>query len=305
MHDQREKDTINILMNIDNFFGEHRGRLAPVLFFLGASGLPILVIALLFWGKIPFWLLIVGGALWTGRMALYFLCHENEKLELFMQSLKDGYATVEDMVRITNRSSDGLIEYENGTVAYILSAYCMTYAEDDELSIDMESFLNKLKDYEFDITCQLVVNEFRLQDRLDRMSVYKQEDIVKERMNFYILQDEFCDANSELYRINFIVKTYKSNAKALRLKLDEIVKSSSSSVFKTIYICDKYQANDVLSRDVCTNVDLDKMLLQKYHSEEYYGSKVLYYGDDVPEKLKPEKEVSGISNRRVHFKEGE
>ena len=53
------------------------------------------------------------------------------------------YATANDMVRVAQIFDDGLIEYINGHVSYILTGYCMTYMDDVSFTLDFEEFLKQ------------------------------------------------------------------------------------------------------------------------------------------------------------------
>lgn len=294
-----KKDKINVLMNIDSYFGEHQGRLGPMLVFLCVSAVPFIVYIFLFSRIIPLKLMLILEVLFTIRMALFILGKENEKLEIYKKAREDEFATANDLIRTAHVHDDGLIEYENGRVAYIISAFTTTYFSDSVLSIDLERFLSQLKDYEHDEYCHLVVDEFRLQDEMESMSVYEDKELMKERIMFYIDQDTYCSEKSELYRINILVKASKYDWKVLRTALDGVIKSEYAKVFKVCYICNKDQASMVMSRDICAYIDIADMLKGKYHNEDYYGSRVLFYGDDIPEEYKTKKDKVDMEERRV------
>lgn len=306
MQGGREKEKINILMNIENYFGEHTGSMKYTLYFLAASAAPILLYAMFLLPCIPFKWAIVVEVIWIARMALLFLGREDKKLEVYLRSVNDEYAVADDLVNVVFVHDDGLIEYANGSVCYIISGFCSTYAEDDDMAMDMEEFIKKLSIWQFDTMCHLVVDEDKLQNDMDNMSVYKDTEMMKERMAFYIEQDEACSKRTMLYRVNFAVHASKYDWKNLRVSLEELLYSSAANVFSKVYICDKEQAYDVCSRDLCMNINLEQMLLTKYKNDSFDGSKVLFYGDDVPEKYREPEEEVGLTDRRVsYFKNGE
>lgn len=296
---QKDKDTINVLMNIDSYFGEHQGRMAPMMTFLFASAAPFIFYVFFLTAFIPLKWILIFEVFWTGRMALFFIGHENEKLAQFKQQREDEYANADDLIRQSYIHEDGLIEYYNGTVAYIISAFTTTYFSDNGLSIDLEEFLSKLKQYEYDIYGHLFYDEFRLQDNLEQMSVYTDKEMLKERIAFYILQDKYSEDHTMLYRINIVVRASKYDWKNLRETVTALVHSSYSDVFKECFICNRDQVSDVVSRDICAYVDMEEMLKNKHSNENYYGSKVLFYGDDVPEEYKQTRDEAGLEGRRV------
>ena len=301
VENKQEESTINALMNIDDFMGEHIGSTAPTLYLIGVSAIPVILYIFILRHFIPLGVFLVFELLFIGRMALYFLGNENKLLEIYLQSLNDEYAIASDLVRVAHLHEDGLLEYENGKVAYILSGFAGTYFDKDSYSVALESFLKKLEPWTFDISCHLVVDEFRLQDRYEGLLPYVDKDLLWERIQLYRMQDKFCRENTTLYRINFMVKCPKYDWKKLRKSLEDTVHSTDSSLFYNLYICDKEQANDVLSRDICIDIDLEQMLLEKYKSTEYKGSGVLYYDNDIPEKLKPRVEKVNLEGRRISY----
>lgn len=289
-------------MNPKSYFGEHDGRLAPMMFFLLSTGAPLVFYVFFLSKFIPLKWVLIFELPWAVRMALYFLGNEPKKLEVYKQSLNNQYDTADDLVKVSHIYPDGMIEYTNGMIVYIISGYFMTYIDDDSLSIDIEDFLDALKGFTYDISLHNVIDEFKLQNNMEGMRVYTDKELMQERMEFYIQQDDFCHDNALLYRINFEITAPKYSWKETKMKLEEIVNSDITSVFKEVYICNEEEVSDVMSRDTCMNVDLKQLLVKKYQNENYYGSKVLFYGDEVPVELQAEKEVSGIENRRVGYK---
>ena len=299
MSQQKEKDTINVLMDVGNYFGGHRGRMAPMMLFLFVSALPFIIYVFLFTAFIPLKWVLIFEVFFTARMALFILGHENERLAQFNPQREDEYANADDLIRQIYIHEDGLIEYANGIVTYVISAFTTTYFSDNELSIDLEEFLSKLKQYEYDIYGHLFYDEFRLQDNLESMSVYTDKEMLKERIDFYILQDTFSEDNTMLYKINIAVRASKYDWKNLRDTVTSAVHSSCAEVFKECFVCNRDQVSDVASRDICAYIDMKEMLTNKHSNENYYGSKVLFYGDDVPDEYKQIRDQAGLEDRRV------
>ena len=54
-----------------------------------------------------------------------------------------------------------------------------------------------------------------------------------------------------------------------------------------------------MSRDLYVYVELEEMVKKKYANEEYYDSKVYYYGEEVPEEFREKEEDVGLGRRRV------
>lgn len=312
----RNKEKINMLMNINNYFGEHQGRLAPILMFLLATAAPFLLYTVTISRFVKLRYMLIFEVFWAIRMALFFLGHENQKLAQYKKDAgydigneekedNNVYESANDLVRVSNVSDDGLIEYVDGRIAYIVSGYLMSYMDDVPCTQDFEVFIRQFRGYDYDIFCQMVADEYRLQDSLEKMRVYKDRDVMYERMQFYQCQDEFCKKNTKLYRICIVIKASKYDWKILRDKLRALVASEYANVFFSVELCDKRGVNDVMSRDICANIDLYKMLVEKYKNDEFYESEVLFYGDEVPDEYKPKRDKVNLQNRRVVIRKEE
>src|SRR5690606_5317703 len=119
---------------------------------------------------------------------------------------------------------------------------------------------------------------------------YEDKDILKERLEFYNYQANYTNENSKLYRINFVVRSYKNKWSSLKQDLTVLVSSEYMQCFDKARICNKQEVIDVNSRDITLYVDLAEMLRTKHSSENYFGSKILYFGDKVPDNMKEVKE---------------
>lgn len=303
----RSKRTINVLANIDNYLGEHEGKVGPMLMFLGISAGPFLLYVFILQTLIPFKVMLVFEILWTARWGLRILGNEKQKLAQYRKEREGVYKTADQIIRVSNVTKDGLIEYSNGKIAYMLVGYILDYIDDDSMTIDLENFLKQLRGYEYDIYSQMVVSEYRLQDDIEKLQVYDAA-MVRERMLFYQEQDEYCSRNSEAFRICILVKGSKYAWKDLKIMLDRLVHSESAYCWKSIAIAGADEVNgaasvtDVFSRDLCMDVDVTEMLVEKYKSDEFYGSKVLFYGDEIPEEYRQKRDNVNLNLRRVVVK---
>lgn len=315
---RKAKEKINMLMNIDNYFGEHRGRIGPTVTFLLVCAAPFLLYVITVARWLPLKYMLIFEVFFAARMALYILLDEPGKLieykktcgyelseEEEEKSEKTLYESANDLVRISRVTENGMIEYLNGNICYIVSGFFMTYMDDVEMTEDFNNFISQFHGYEYDILCQQAVDEFRLSDNVGKLKVYKDREVMYERMKFYELQDKVSKESMNLYRVSIVVKGSKYDWKNLYNRLLEIVDSEFSEVFFCVKILNGEGVNDILSRDICANIDLRAMLVQKYKNEEFFGSEVLFYGDEIPDEYLPKREDAGLENRRVQYdKEG-
>lgn len=85
--------------------------------------------------------------------------------------------------------------------------------------------------------------------------------------------------------------------------LASLIESDAADVFKFIAVCNRREAEDIISRDLCLDFNLENMLVKKYKNNEYEGSKVIYYGEDVPDIYKKKVDDPGMEHRRVKYEE--
>lgn len=295
-----DKERINTLLNIDNVFGEHEGHILPIIGFLLIAGAPPLAWLFFLQGTfVKWWMMLVFTVLWAARWALIILGKEKKKMEFYDKQRTDEYKSADELVHITFVHDDGLIEYQNGQVAYIISGFPKGYLTEDKLSVDFENFFLELDNWDWDMYMHNAVDELLCEENLPNLARYKDKEVISERIEFYAYQDEYARTNSGLYRYNFLVRAAKYNWKKLKAHLDELVSSQLALCFNEIRICNKEEVTDLLNRDICAFVDINKMLTAKYMNEQYHGSKVLWYDNNIPEQYIPEQDSSDIEERRI------
>ena len=118
MNDDRK---VSMLLDIDNFYGEHEGRLGPTLKFLLIGGAPLLL--WVYTGfLIPAFLFFPLWVVWLVRVGLITLGREKDRLVQFRKQINDDYASIYELLHIKTIHPDGCIEYVNGMVAYAVIA---------------------------------------------------------------------------------------------------------------------------------------------------------------------------------------
>jgi len=295
----KNKENMNTLLNIDSVFGEYEGRVLPVIITIALAAVPLLAWLFLLQGTpIKFIWVVIFDVFWSARWALIILGKEKEKMLFYDQQRADEYKSADELIHINHIHEDGLIEYDNGKVAYLVSGYLKGYLTDDKLSVDMENFMNELDNWDWDMYLHNTVDEILCEDNLPKLTKYKDKEVLKERISFYAHQDEWARTHTALYRITFAVSSNKYNWKKLKGHLEELISSELALVFNEVDILNYDQVGDILDRDICGFVDIIKMLTNKYDNDKFYASRVMWYDDEIPEELIPEKESSSMEERR-------
>lgn len=299
MRRYKDKDTINTMLNIDNIFGEHEGHVLPIILTMLCAAVPLFLwLFVLGHYGVPIWPVIVVDVLFTGRMALILIGDEKGKKRAYPTEGRDEYKSADELVHTSYVHEDGLIEYDNGTVAYIITGYLRGYLTDDKLSVDVENFMNELDLWGWDIYFHNTVDELLCENNLPNLKKYTDDTVIRERIEFYTYQDEWSRTHTGLYRTSFLVYTGKHNWKKLKSHLQELVASDISNIFNEVCIADQAMVHELFNRDMCGFIDINKMLLSKYDNSQYYSSKVMWYDDNVPEELTKEEEKSNLEERR-------
>lgn len=300
--DISQKEKINMLTPINNIFGTHESRVSPVLAYLAVAVFPVLVYItyLPFW--IPIWLFVIFEVLWAARWALKLLGKEDARLEEYRKSSKNIYENSKDLVKIAHCYDGGMIEYQNGTITIVLTGYTRMYANDNVYSSDLERFMAQLDKYTPDVYLHQVVGEDNLQDASENLRVYDDKEFMEQRSDLYAYNDNFVNTNSKLWRFTFAVKAYKHNWKTTEEDLEAVINSAvAKRVFFYIEIAKKDVVSSIASRDIGAYLSIDELLRDKYVNDNYDGSRVLFYGDDVPEEYKEEFVQDKLEDRREVF----
>lgn len=294
------KENINTLLNIDSVFGEYEGHVLPIIITIGLIGLPLLIWLFMLQGTpIKFWWVVIADVPWSVWWATYILGHGKQKMAFYEQQRTDAYRSADELIHTAYIHDDGLIEYDNGSVAYIISGYLRGYLTDDKLSVDMEHFMDELDNWDWDLYFHNTVDELLCENELPKLARYTDKEVIQDRIDFYAYQDEWSRTHTGLYRISFLVTANKYNWKRLKAHLSEVVSSEIALVFNEVEILDHDKVVDIFNRDICGFADIMAMLVAKYDNENYYASKVMWYDDNVPEVYTKEPEHSGLDERRV------
>lgn len=297
----KNRRKINMLVNVNNIFGNYEKQIAPFIKCIILSSIPILLYLMIFNRIFTFKALLLFEIPYSIFVALCTIGRRKERLEQYRASRNDIYSNFRKIIRLSNFYDNGIIEYQNGRIAVILSGFTKTYISDMDYEKDMSNFLSRLDKYDYDIHIHTVIGENTLLNNSECLSVYKNNlAFMRERLDLYKVCDDYVNENCVLFRYNYIIKSQKYNWKDLLTEMEEIVKSSSSTVFSNLHIVtDKTEQSDIMGRDVCSYVSVTELIQSKFINEEYNNSEVLFYGNDVPSEYIEEKEDTTYVGRRV------
>lgn len=272
-------DKINMLLDIENFYGQHESRLTPLIKFLAISGAPV-ILWVYFGFFIPLIVFLPILCVWSVRVGLITIGREHERLTQFRKIIADEYASAADMCRIKTVHPDGCIEYVDGTVCYLVIAENGTTYDATARAQKIADFMSMLGS-EVDVYVQNVTEMKSLDKRYSNIQLFADEDAARDFIDIIDHNRSIVYMHSLLTRIVFAVRGRTNNWTEVRDNCKMAVLSESAKAFKSVQVCTPILVQEALDTDIRGVIDLDSLLQKKYATHQYYGSKLLYY-DNKP-----------------------
>ena len=275
-----EEGKVSMLLDIDNFYGESEGRLGPLIKFLIIGVSPALIWAY-FGFIIPYWLFMPIWIFYVIRVALITLGREKERLAQFRKTVHDDYASIYELLNIKTIHPDGCIEYTNGMVAYAIVAANGTTYDTLQRSKSIRDFLSLLgNEFDLDVYIQNITELRSLEDRYNNVKLFTDEAAAKDFIDIIDHNRQVVYSQSLLMRIVFVIKGRKGYWTEIRDNCKMACYSAAARSFKDVHIALRDEIQDILNTDIRGVVDLDNLLQRKYATHEYFGSRVLYFGEE-------------------------
>jgi len=286
----KEQTTSNSLLDVTKFSGEASGRMAPTLMFIALAGVPIMAYLYFLLGVVPIWVALIAYVPYAVRVGLITIGDEGTRLNQFKRQLYDVFSSTTEVMDVKQVHEDGMIEYTNGNIAYLIMLYNRDQANQAQRALGISNILRSFQNYLFDIRIYNMEMEDELYRRYEGVKFFS--DDVDAAADFL----KIIDYNREYARNNSLVSVTVLNVygrlnECLTLKeiCNSVTKSSESKLFRRVEVAKKSDVYKFLSEDMDTFVDIEEMQIQKYSDGEYYGSKVLGY--DVVKETKEKVEV--------------
>lgn len=282
--EEKQKPTIGMLLDIENLYGEHNGRLAPLLTTLCASAAPILFyIYFNLFTVIPIWLFVILELIFTIRIVMIIPGRERHRKALFRNTLHDNYTPTAKMLNIKTIHEDGCIEYNNGNITYLVG--CFNGTTDDEVrrSVQLRKFLeNLLGNYINDTYILNVTESEALRKYYDKVSAFNRNESASNFINIIDHTIKLTSDTSIVQLTVYALKGKRSDWKDMKSQISSALKSKTARVYKSAYVVDDPDAiNEILNRDVDSIINISELLRRKYATSSYDTSKVLAY--DLPD----------------------
>lgn len=275
-----EKETIGMLLDVEHFYGEHEGRMAPVIVTFLVIGIPILLyVYYSLFTIIPIWVFITFELFFAVRMILIILGRESYRLKMYKRQLFDSYTAAADLVTIKAVHADGCIEYTNGVVEYLVVCFNGTIEDKVRHSVALRKFITLLAgDFMFDMYIHNINTTPMLSSYYDKIHNIGPTEAAS---NFIEILDDNRKRTTDKSKVQciiFVVRGRRSDWKDIKCQIDTTISSDASKAFKTVYrVSSMEEANLIINRDADTNVFIQDLLRIKHKTGNYMTSRVIKY----------------------------
>lgn len=302
-----DDEYIDMLLDVEHFYGEHEGTVKDKVIFVLAAGLPLTVYV--YYGLfyiIPASMAIPIWILYTVRIALYILGDEPTRVKYFKKMIHDVFSSLYELLRITHIHEDGLVEYLGGTVVYFVVAYNGDDEDHLQHSATVTKFIESCTDNrDFDIYIQNINETSTLAARYKDVKLFADEDAAQDFVDIIDYNSKIVNESSTLQKIVFAFKGHRGDWKDMKQSIDGAIHSKVAKSFKTVYrVTDENEIEELMSRDMDGVLSLTDVMRNKYCTGEYFGSRVLCYDDDkttVPKSMKKHKQQVNYNKPANNF----
>lgn len=293
-----DKPKIQMLLDIENIFGESTRGLGKFVLTLLACAVPVLlVIYTSLFIFIPWQILVVLEVIWCIRMFMIIQGEEKPRVANYKRVRDDAFAMMDGLVRLRTIHPQGCVEYINGAVAFFIITYNDSSKDVIGKSRQIDRFINlAVGKHPFDIYVQNLTDTDQLDKKYSNVKLFPDMDAAKDFMEIIDYNREVVESRSTLTKNIICVRGTKYQWKDILGDITTAINSESARVFRQCYLAtDHDEIEEILSRDLDGNLDLDEMLRKRYYTGETFGSKIISYNyKDL--KAEEEKRVEEIED---------
>lgn len=281
---EKEKNTIGMLLDIDNLHGKFEGRLAPVLTTLLLCSAPILFyIYFSLFLYVPIQVFVVAEVLFSIRVIMIIPGNERKRVAEFKKQLLDNYTNTATYMNIKTIHPDGCVEYVSGRIMYLVCCFNGTSDNEVQRSIQLRKLLeNLVGDFEYDTYLLNITESPALRAYYDKVSNFQRNASAKNFIGIIDHNIKLTEETSVVQSTVYAIKGTRSDWKTIKSQIDAALGSRVARCYKSIFrVSDSDMINELLNRDIDSVININDLLRRKYATQTYYSSKVLAY--DLPE----------------------
>lgn len=272
----KELGKITPLVDIDNYFGTSSKRLMPIILMGVAVCIPCFIYAQFLITILPIKFFLVFLGIWTFRWGLIILGEEPKRLEQYKRQIAEVYASARELMLIKEIHKDGLVEYMNGNIKYLVVVENGSELDPEVVSERFYLLLKGISNkYVPDIYIQNIVGQSTLESRYKNLSIDTSTKASKDYIGIIDFNIELEKNFSILTRTVLAVKGRRHDFLEMKELLIGEINASNVNVFKDIYIADREEVMDIISRDLLMNINFGSLNRDKYKTEDYQGCRVI------------------------------
>ena len=284
MNDFYDKETIGMLLDIEHLYGQHEGRMAPVMLTLTLISAPVLLY--LYFGLyyiVPIWAFVIIEFLFAIRVIMLIPGREKHRVKLYKKQLNDEYTNTADLLNIKTIHQDGCIEYINGKICYLVCCFNGTSEDEIQRSIVLRKLLESaVGDYEFDTYIHNLTDSGALREYYNKVKNFNRNESAS---NFVSIIDHYIDLTDSTSTVQctiYAITGYRSDWKTIKTQIDTTLSSNVVNCYKMISRLDDQESiSEVLNRNIDSIINIPDLMRRKYSTSQYGSSKVITY--DLPD----------------------
>lgn len=284
MNGENDSHKIGMLLDINNLYGEHEGRLAPWMYVLCFGlGPSLIYVYLNLFYVIPLWLWIPLTVIWMIRLIMIIPGRERYRKEIFKRQLNDDYMDSANLMKIKIIHPDGCIEFLRGNIMYLVSAFNGTSEDEIQSTIQLRKLLEAaFVDFNYDVYIHNINDSQALRNYYSKVGNFGRNESASNFIEMIDHNIALTVETSTVQQVIYAVYGYKSDWKNIKLKIEGALASNIARRYKTVYrVKDPDEINDIFNRNSDTIINIEALMRKKYANEAYYSSKVLAY--DLPD----------------------
>lgn len=282
--EEEKKQTVGMLLDINNMYGEHQGRLAPWLYAVGLGAAPALIYMYLnAFYVFPIWLFVPLNIFWFIMMLAIFPGRQRYRVMIYKRQLNDDYMDSAELMKIKTIHPDGCIEFLNSNIMYLVTAFNGTSDDEVQSSVQLRKLLEAMfVGLEYDVHIHNINDSESLRQYYQKVARFDKNESASNFMQMIDHTIELTNNTSSVQQTIYVVHGYKSDWKKIKEQLDGAISSTLSRRYKTLYrVKDPDEISAIFNRDSDTIINIEALMRKKYADETYYNSKVLAY--DLPD----------------------
>lgn len=277
-----DREKINHLLDVDDFYGEHRGRLGPVLLFLTLGAIPPLLYVYFLYGKLPILVFLILYIPFLVRIGLRILGREKERLVYFRRALYDEFSSIADLIKVDTVHDNGCLEYNNGRVCFCIVVENGTCLDSVKYSQALTQIIALLSTNEslVDIRIYNETSPDMIALKYRNANAFSDSEMAKDYISILEYNEKLVEASSIVTTTVLCVQGSKQDWKSIYANIESVLRTDSAKMFKDIHLASKDEMLDILSRDISTSINLDLLQQVQFSTGDYDTSRIV--GFDMP-----------------------